>query len=105
MKEIEFAHNNFLKYWNTDERVSYDFAFHRAIAEASHNHVIKSMLMIITPDILAIYNKERFCAPSTNVIDEHVKMLECIKNRNSREAARLMEQHMQGVLEFAKTKL
>lgn len=105
MTEIEFAHNNFLKYWNTDERVSYDFAFHRAIAEASHNHVIKSMLMIITPDILAIYNKERFCAPSTNVVDEHVKMLECIKNRNSREAARLMEQHMQGVLEFAKTKL
>lgn len=105
MKEIEHAHNNFLKYWNTNERVSYDFAFHRAIAEASHNHVIKSMLMIITPDILAIYNKERFCPPSTNVVDEHVKMLECIKNRKSREAAQLMEQHMQGVLEFAKTKL
>ena len=105
MIEIEAAHNNFLKYWNTEERVSYDFAFHRAIAEASHNHVIKSMLMIITPDILSIYNKERFCSPSTSVVEEHVRMLECIKNRDRQEASRLMEQHMQGVLEFAKTKL
>lgn len=104
MKAIEIAHNNFLSYWNTEQRQGYDFAFHRSIAEASHNNVIKSMLMIITPDILAIYNKERFCSPSTTVVEEHVKMLEAIKNHDAEKAAKLMKKHLQGVLDFAKSR-
>jgi GntR family transcriptional regulator, transcriptional repressor for pyruvate dehydrogenase complex len=102
---IEKAHDNFLKYWDTAERVSYDFAFHRAIAEASHNPVIKAMILIITPDILHVYNKERFCAPSKTVVEEHIAMLDAIREQDSEKAANLMRQHMQGVLEFAKSKL
>ncbi len=102
---LEKAHDNFLKYWDTEERVSYDFAFHRAIAEASHNPVVKAMILIITPDILSIYNKERFCAPSTIVVEEHVGMLDAIRDKNPAKAAELMRQHMCGVLDFAKSKI
>ncbi len=102
---IEKAHANFLKYWDSEERVSYDFAFHRAIAEASHNPVVKAMLLIITPDILHVYNKERFCAPSKTVVEEHIAMLDAIREQDAEKAVKLMRQHMQGVLEFAQTKL
>lgn len=105
MKSIEAAHHNFLKFWDSEERVSYDFAFHRAIAEASHNPVFKALLLIITPDIMAIYNKERICAPSTQVIEEHVHLVEAIRKRDAEIACRLMREHMNGVLEFARSKL
>lgn len=102
---IEKAHRNFLRYWDTEERVTYDFAFHRAIAEASHNPVFKALMLIITPDIMNIYNKERICAPSTQVVEEHVHMVEAIREQNVEKAVELMTKHMQGVLEFAKSKL
>ncbi|MDO9633574.1 MAG: FadR/GntR family transcriptional regulator [Paludibacter sp.] len=105
LQNIEKAHGNFLRYWDTEERVSYDFAFHRAIAEASHNPVFKALMLIITPDIMNIYNKERICAPSTTVVEEHVHMVEAIRNKDADKAAELMTKHMQGVLDFAKSKL
>lgn len=105
LKNIEKAHQDFLHYWDTDERVSYDFAFHRAIAEASHNPVFKALMLIITPDIISIYNKERICTPSTQVVEEHVQMVEAIRSRNINKAAEIMTEHMQGVLTFAKSKL
>lgn len=105
LEAIETAHRNFLKYWDTEERVGYDFAFHRAIAEASHNPVFKALMLIITPDIMNIYNKERICTPSTKVVEEHVHMVEAIRNKNPELAAELMTKHMGGVLDFAKSKL
>lgn len=102
---IETAHHNFLKYWDTEERVSYDFAFHRAIAEASHNPVFKALMLIITPDIMNIYNKERICAPNTAVVEEHVHMVDAIRQQDADKAAALMARHMEGVLEFAKSKV
>lgn len=105
MKCIEAAHHNFLKYWDSEERVSYDFAFHRAIAEASHNPVFKALILLITPDIMAIYNNERICAPSTQVVEEHVHMVDAIRKRDAELAGKIMREHMNGVLEFARSKL
>lgn len=105
LKNLEKAHTNFVTFFDTPDRVSYDFAFHRAIAEASHNPVFKAMLMIIIPDILDIYQRDRFCAPNREVITEHEQMLDTIKNNESEKAANLMSQHLRGVLDFAKQKL
>ncbi len=105
MKSIEAAHHNFLKHWDSEERVGYDFAFHRAIAEASHNPVFKALILLITPDIMSIYNNERICAPSTQVVEEHVHMVEAIRKRDADLAAKIMREHMNGVLEFARSKL
>lgn len=105
IKALEWAHKNFIKNFDTDERVSADFAFHRAIAEGCHNPVFKAMLLIVIPDIMTIYQRDRICAPVTMVLDEHEQMLECIKARDGEKAATLMAQHLQGIVDFAKSKL
>jgi GntR family transcriptional repressor for pyruvate dehydrogenase complex len=102
---LEKAHENFVKYYDTPERVSHDFAFHRAIAESSHNPVIKALLNIIIPDILTVYQRDRICMPNTRVIEEHAEMIDYIRNRQPNEAAHLMKVHLQGVVDFAKDKL
>ncbi|HLP05720.1 MAG TPA: FCD domain-containing protein, partial [Paludibacter sp.] len=105
IKALEKAHENFLKYYDTPERVSHDFAFHRAIAEGCHNPVFKAMLLIVIPDIMAIYQRDRICAPTSNVLEEHTQMLDLIKKHDGEKAAALMAKHLQGVVDFAKRKL
>lgn len=102
---LEKTLENYIKYYDTDDRVSYDFAFHRAIAEASHNPVLKAMLMIVIPDIMTIYQRDRICAPNLAVSDEHAQMLDAIKKRDPDRAGEIMSLHLQGVLEFAKSRL
>ena len=105
IKNLESAHINYIAFFDSPVRVSYDFAFHRAIAEASHNPVFKAMLMIVIPDILNIYHRDRICEPNRLVITEHEQMLLAIKNKDGERAADLMTQHLKGVLDFAKQKL
>ena len=105
IKNLEKAHSNYMIFFDSPERISYDFAFHRAIAEASHNPVFKAMLMIIIPDILTIYQRDCICAPNRMDIDEHEQMLNAIKNKDTEKAANLMTQHLKSVLDFAKQKL
>ncbi len=102
---IEKAHKNYVDFYDTDDRVSNDFAFHRAIAEGCHNPVFKAMLLIVTPDIMTIYQRDRICATDTIAAYEHEQMLNTIKKRDGQLAAKLMTQHLQGVLDFAKSKL
>ena len=102
---LERAHADFVEHFDTPERVSYDFAYHRALAEASHNPVIKAMLMIVIPDILAIYQRDRICVPNSQIIEEHEGMLNCIKAGDPDGAGELMNKHLQGVLKFAKQRL
>ncbi len=103
--ELKKAHDNFVRNFDTPERVQLDFAFHRAIAEGSHNTVIKAMLLIVIPDILTIYQKDRVCAPNKTVKQEHELMLEAIKTQNGELAAQLMTDHLKGIVNFAKQKL
>lgn len=105
MEKLQSAHDNFVKHFDSPDRVSHDFAFHRAIAEASHNPVFKAMLMIVIPDIMSVYQQDRICAPNTMVVDEHSKMLAAIKERNGEAATAIMAQHLQGVVDFAKSKI
>ncbi len=102
---LEDIHQKFIEAFDTPERVGYDFAFHRAIAESSHNAVLKAMLMIIIPDILSVYQKESFCAPNPKIISEHSAMLEAIKTRDKASAAACMEKHLEDVMNFAKKRM
>ena len=102
---LEKAHEDFLAHYESPDRVSLDFAFHRAIAEASHNPVFKAMLMIVTPDIMTIYHRDRICAPDVDVTSEHEQMMQAIRERKGEEAASIMSKHLQGVIDFAKSKI
>ena len=81
-----------------------DLYFHRTIAEGSKNTVLKSMMMTITPDIMANYAKFNVCKTNFEIpISEHRLLFEYIKNNNAEAASNIMSQHLTGVLNFAKT--
>ncbi len=105
LKRIEKAHQNYLKHFNTPERVSHDFAFHRAIAEACHNPVFKAMLLVVIPDIMTIYQKESICVTDRVPNEEHEDLLVAIRNRDGELAASLMAKHLEGVVSFAKERM
>ena len=84
-----------------------DFLFHLKIAEASHNAVVKAMMLIILPDILAIYRKEHVCQKSVmeGNSNEHRVILDAIKAQDAEKAALLMTNHLHKVLDFSKRAL
>ena len=85
--------------------VEEDFMFHLKIAEISKNGVIKSLMMIIAPEIMQIYRKLNVCndGKANVAYDEHIELLNAISEGKSDEAARLMAMHLQGIVEFSKS--
>jgi len=83
--------------------VDEDLNFHRQIAEAAKNQVLKSMMLIITPDIMTNYRKYWICDKNKSVAGmEHQLLFEYIKNQDPDAAEVMMKQHLKGVREFAK---
>ncbi len=85
--------------------VSEDFMFHLKMVESSQNQVIKSLLMIIVPEIMENYRSMEVCANDTleTANKEHHHILEAIKEGNSEKAGDAMRQHLKKILEFSKT--
>jgi len=88
----------------SDVAVEEDLLFHIKIAEAGKNNVLKSLLMIITPDIIKNYNELRVCDGSVleNTLKEHQEILDYIVKQDSKAAAKAMEKHLKGVLDYCK---
>lgn len=85
-----------------------DLSFHRQIAEASKNPVLKSMMLIISPDIMTSYRKYKPCSDSGQrsiASMEHRLLLEYIRNKDENAAINMMEQHLRGVMEYARTQI
>ncbi len=80
-----------------------DMLFHLKIAEASNNKVLRSLILIITPDILKSYNNLNVCDKRHNnkTIEEHRNILEMISERDPDGALACMEQHLESVVEFS----
>ena len=86
--------------------VEEDLMFHLKIAEASKNAVLKSLMLIITPDIVNNFIQYKVC--DDNVIDnkvlmEHKAILQHISDGNGEAASEAMTAHLQDVLEFGKS--
>ncbi|MCL2650942.1 MAG: FadR family transcriptional regulator [Candidatus Azobacteroides sp.] len=83
--------------------VEEDLNFHRQIAEASKNQVLKSMMLIITPDIMTNYRKYWICDKNKPIAGmEHQMIFEYIKRRDAGGAEMMMTQHLKGVIDFAR---
>lgn len=105
LKEIEAALNAYIAAFKneSEEVTSLDFHFHRCIAQATQNSVLNSMIMLITPDIMTIYQREKVCSPSNHdSYSEHIELFNLIKQQKGDEASDLMSKHLTGVLEFAR---
>ena len=82
-----------------------DLLFHLTIAEASKNGVLKSLMMIITPDIVSNFIKLRVCGNDKILrsINEHQIILDHIINQDAQAASVAMETHLKDVLDFSKS--
>jgi len=83
--------------------VKEDFNFHLKIAEASQNMVIKSLMLILIPDIIEIYRKLNVCGEGRfyKSFDEHQIILDCIIKQDSKSAEEAMRIHLKDVVDFS----
>ncbi|MEO1262757.1 MAG: FadR/GntR family transcriptional regulator [Bacteroidota bacterium] len=83
--------------------VEEDLMFHLKIAEASKNSVLKSLMLIITPDIVSNYIKYKVCDDQAELkaCMEHQKILEYIIEKDDEAAGKMMRKHLNDVLEFS----
>lgn len=103
--DLENSLNNYFKKINNNETaVDEDMMFHLRIAEASQNRVLKSLMLIIIPDILTSYNKYKVCSNETDKkrYQEHMEVFEQIVARNPDAAREKMQNHLQDILRLGK---
>lgn len=88
-----------------EDGVEEDFIFHLKIADASKNSVLKSLMLIITPESVQYFRKHKVCADSNplSVIDEHLELLNHIRNQDSVKAGIALGKHLENISNYART--
>jgi GntR family transcriptional repressor for pyruvate dehydrogenase complex len=91
------------KLLNGESAVEEDLLFHIKIAEASKNTVLKSLMLIITPDIIHNFKTLRVCDTTDNLktIEEHRDILNHIINQKPNEALNAMGSHLDDIQAFS----
>lgn len=81
-----------------------DLVFHLKIAEMSKSSVLRSLLSLITPDVIQISRSMHICESSrtATALDEHRAILAAIESRDSDAAALCMAVHMEQTIELKK---
>ena len=94
-----------IKIKNKEIAIEEDLMFHLKIAEASKNSVLKSLMLIITPDIVKNFITFKVCDESSELkaLNEHQKILEHIINKDGDAASEMMSIHLNDVLEFSRS--
>ena len=90
---------------NGESTVDEDMLFHLKIADASKNTVLKSLMMVILPDIISNYMKYKvWSADTLNVrVLEHQEILEDIIQKDIQKAGEAMQKHLSGIKKFSIT--
>jgi len=83
--------------------VEEDLLFHIKIAEASGNSVLKSLMLIITPDIVKSFTKLNVCNDDRTqaTLKEHREILDHIIQQNPDGAQEAMKKHLSDIFEFS----
>lgn len=85
--------------------VEEDLMFHLEIIEATQNQVLKSLMMVITPDIISNFVKYDICGDDVKMerYREHQTILNSIIDKDPEKAANAMETHLKYIKEFSIT--
>ena len=80
-----------------------DLLFHLTIAEASKNSVLKSLMLIVAPDIISQFQEKDVCAGEKpkRAVEEHHRILECIKDQDPDGAEEVMRLHLQAIVDLS----
>lgn len=106
LAEIEKALKAYeLKVKQGEPAVEEDLLFHLKIAEASKNVVLKSLMLIITPDIIKNFIQYKVCNDETEykAFHEHQLVLKHIIDQYSQGAAEVMRKHLSDVVDFSRS--
>ncbi|MEQ8357928.1 MAG: FadR/GntR family transcriptional regulator [Cytophagales bacterium] len=104
--EIEQAINaHAAKIELNQDAVEEDLLIHTKIAEASNNSVLKSLMLIITPDIMKYFKKHDVCNQKRAeiAIKEHYDLLHFIKEKNPVKAGETINEHLKEISDYVKT--
>lgn len=84
--------------------VEEDLLFHLKIAEASKNSVLKSLMIIIIPNIISEFQQHDICNNGRyyKSLEEHRVILSHIIGQRPKQAADAMRIHLKDVLEYSK---
>ncbi|MEM9824117.1 MAG: FadR/GntR family transcriptional regulator [Bacteroidota bacterium] len=87
------------------QAVEEDLMFHLKISEASKNTVLKSLMLIITPDIINNFIRLNVCKENhvQDVLNEHEVIFEHIIGQNAEAAAEAMRTHLEEVYAYSKS--
>ncbi len=85
------------------QTVEEDLMFHLEIAEATHNSVLKSLMMVIIPDIISNFIKYDVCGADEKIkrFHEHSAILNYIQNKEPEKAGLAMKKHLKDIKEFS----
>lgn len=85
--------------------VEEDFMFHMKVIEASYNPVIKSLLMLIVPQIIEYYNKLDICTQgeSMKAYEEHLDIYKAIEARDDTLVSEIMNNHFVNILDLTRS--
>ena len=105
IRQLEISLNAYLeKAVRGIKAVEEDLMLHLTIADLSKNKVLKSLLLIIIPEIISNYSVFKVCDTITNKsLNEHMQLFDCIKTGDAEKGAAVMKEHLKGVSEFAKS--
>ncbi|MBN3581558.1 FadR family transcriptional regulator [Algoriphagus aestuarii] len=83
-----------------EQAIDEDLLFHIKIAEASKNNVLKSLMLIVTPDILIHFTKHNVCGGGKpfGALQEHKEILSHIINQDSAKAEEAMIDHLSDII-------
>lgn len=105
LRQLELSLNAYLeKAKRGIKAIDEDLMFHLTIADLSKNKVLKSLLLIIIPDIISNYSVFKVCDTVTaRALKEHQQLFDCIKKGEGDKGTAVMREHLKGVMDFAKS--
>jgi GntR family transcriptional repressor for pyruvate dehydrogenase complex len=90
------------KILNGEKAVQEDLLFHLAIAKASGNSTLNTLMLMITPGIITNFEKYHVCSENLafNGIQEHRNIFEAIKTQNPGLAKEKVKEHFKTLYEY-----
>ncbi|SDM27532.1 FadR/GntR family transcriptional regulator [Kriegella aquimaris] len=90
------------KVLNGEDAVQEDLLFHLAIAKASGNSTINTLMLIITPEIITNFEKYHVCDKDQALIgiQEHKEIFDAIKAQNTQLAKEKMKVHFKMLYQY-----
>lgn len=79
-----------------------DLLFYLAIAKASKNATMNTLMLMITPEIITNFEKHHVCDSdmAQASIAEHERIYGAIKNQDTLQAKKMMKQHFKALYQY-----